>query len=193
MSYRKMASDEAVFLFDASLPVSSAIAAVSATALQIFIIVALATSQISCYPLVRMTERTFQVLEHTADKGVAATGKSLAEAFENIAYGMFSLFVDPSAYKAIGERELVLTADDREQLLWTWLSELVYIFAADGQLPVEFHVLENDDTSLKASIEVRPIGEDIEWLGSEVKAVTFHQIKAEQRPDGWYVQVYVDV
>jgi SHS2 domain-containing protein len=140
-----------------------------------------------------MAERTFQILEHTADKGVAATGRTMAEAFENAAYGMFSLFVDPGAYQPTAEREVQVAAADREQLLWTWLSELLFIFEVDGELPVDFHILEISHTGLRASVSVRPVGADIEWLGSPAKAITYHQLKVEERPEGWHVQVYVDV
>lgn len=140
-----------------------------------------------------MTEHTFQVLEHTADKGVAATGKTMAEAFENAAYGTFSLFVDPSQYQPESEVEISVEGDDREQLLWSWLSELVFMFEVDKQLPVNFHILEISDTALKAVVPVRPIGKDIEWHGSGVKAITYHQLKVEETDGTWLAQVYVDV
>ena len=140
-----------------------------------------------------MTERTFEILEHTADKGVAATGKTIAEAFENAAYGMFALFVDPEAYEPTGQREVVVEADDIEQLLWKWLSELHFIFEVDRVLPLDFKIIAISDTKLEANISVRPFADDIEWLGSPVKAITFHQLKVEQTDKGWRVQVYVDV
>jgi SHS2 domain-containing protein len=140
-----------------------------------------------------MIERTFQILEHTADKGIAATGRTMAEAFENAAYGMFSLFVDPSKYQPESKIEMIVEGDDREQLLWSWLSDLIYMFEVDRQLPLDFHIAEISDTRLKAQLDVRPISDDIEWLGSGVKAITFHQLKVEEIDGTWRVQAYVDV
>ena len=140
-----------------------------------------------------MTERAFQILEHTADKGVAATGRSMAEAFENTAYGMFSLFVDPSRYQPTTHHEVSVSADDREQLLWTWLSELMYIFEVDRELALDFGISEISDMTLKADVAFRPIGKDIEWLGSGVKAITFHHLEVEEIDGAWRTQVYVDV
>jgi SHS2 domain-containing protein len=140
-----------------------------------------------------MIERTFQILEHTADKGIAATGRTMAEAFENAAYGMFSLFVDPSKYQPESKIEMIVEGDDREQLLWSWLSDLIYMFEVDRQLPLDFHIAEISDTRLKAQLDVRPISDDIEWLGSGVKAITFHQQKVEEIDGTWRVQAYVDV
>ena len=140
-----------------------------------------------------MTERTFQILEHTADKGVAGEGRTMAEAFENTAYGMFSLFVDPAAYRPTARREMTVEADDREQLLWSWLSDLMFMFEVDREMPVDFAIKEISDTRLVAELAVRPVAGDIEWLGSGVKAITFHQLQVEETDGVWKTQVYVDV
>jgi SHS2 domain-containing protein len=140
-----------------------------------------------------MSERAFQILEHTADKGIAATGKTMAEAFETAAYGMFSLIADIARYQPTTTRRIVVAAEDREQLLWTWLSELLFNFEVEKQFPLDFRIVHLDDRVLRADVAIRPVGSDIEWLGSAVKAVTYHQLKVEETPDGWRVQVYVDV
>jgi SHS2 domain-containing protein len=140
-----------------------------------------------------MTEHTFQILEHTADKGVAGEGRTMAEAFENTAYGMFSLFVEPANYQATAKREMIVEGDDREQLLWSWLSDLMFMFEVDREMAVDFRVKDISDTRLVAEVAVRPIGPDIEWLGSGVKAVTYHQLKVEEADGVWKTQVYVDV
>lgn len=146
------------------------------------------------YPLNRtMIERIFEILSHTADKGVAGFGHTMAEAFESTAYGMFSLMVDLKEQKYTSEREITVLAADREQLLWEWLAELVFIFDVERILPVEFKVEEIDDTHLRATVYTRPIADDIEWLGAIVKAVTFHQLQVEESEKGWKTRVYVDV
>ena len=38
--------------------------------------------------------RRFQLIEHTADTGLVAHGESLAEAFANAAYGLFSIIAE---------------------------------------------------------------------------------------------------
>ncbi|MGC8832531.1 MAG: archease, partial [Armatimonadota bacterium] len=37
---------------------------------------------------------SFEVIDHTADRGLVAYGSDLAELFEACAYGMFSLMAD---------------------------------------------------------------------------------------------------
>lgn len=139
------------------------------------------------------SERTFTILEHTADKGIYAKGRTMGEAFEAAAYGMFSLFVNPKNYVPTASREVQIYADDREQLLWKWLSELIFDFEVEKRLPLDFRITDIDDTHLTAKVYYRKVGEDIEFRGSNVKAVTFHQLEVAEKDGIWHVQVYFDV
>jgi len=138
-------------------------------------------------------ERAFRILEHTADKGILAHGRTMAEAFETAAYGMFSLFANPSEYAPTTSYQIQIHADDREQLLWKWLSELIFNFEVEKHLPVEFKITEIDDTHLIAEVFCRPVDENVKFHGSNVKAVTFHQLEVAQKDGVWHIQVYFDV
>src|SRR5690554_1405600 len=140
-----------------------------------------------------MRERKFEIIEHTADKGVVAEGKTLGEAFENAAYGMFSLMADISTYEQTRTVELDVSGIDLETLFHNWLRELLFIFEVEKVLPVDFDIYEIDESHLNARVMVREIGPDIEWLGSPVKAVTYHEMKVEQSDDKWHVEVILDV
>jgi len=140
-----------------------------------------------------MDEHRFEVIEHTADKGIAAYGDTFAEALQNVAYGMFSLMADLARYKPSEARTVELSADDKVSLLKAWLQELLFIFEVERVLPVEFHVREVSDTRLRADVRLRPFGPDIEWVGSQVKAVTYHGMRVEELDHGYRVQAIVDV
>ncbi|MDH7506401.1 MAG: archease, partial [Candidatus Thermoplasmatota archaeon] len=68
--------------------------------------------------------KTYELIDHTADVGIKAYGKTLSEAFENAAKGMFDIITNNSQIESIGEYEIFLEADNLEQLLVDWLSEL---------------------------------------------------------------------
>ena len=140
-----------------------------------------------------MNEHRFEFTEHTADKGIAAYGDTFEEALENAAYGMFSLMADLEKYQPSEDRAVELSADDRVALLKAWLRELLFIFEVEKVLPVEFHVREASDKELRADIRVRPFGSDIEWIGSQVKAVTYHGMRVDELDDGYRVHAIVDV
>lgn len=140
-----------------------------------------------------MSEHRFGYLDHTADKGVFAFGETLEEAFESIAYGMFSLMAELPRYEATDRREVEVAGLDDVALLHAWLRELLFIFEVDRVLPVGFHLAKIAGGKLKAILDVRPFGPEIEWLGSAVKAVTYHGMEVERTDAGYRVQAIVDV
>ena len=140
-----------------------------------------------------MCEHKFEVIEHTADKGIRAYGDTPAQALESAAYAMFSLMADLELYKPERVTEISIEAQDAQVLLHNWLSELLFYFEVERVLPVGFKVVEFAEWRVRAEIAVRPIGPDIQWLGSEVKAITYHELKFEERDDQWMAQAIVDV
>ena len=74
--------------------------------------------------------KTYEIIEHTADVGIKAYGKNISVAFENAAKGMFDIITDESEIEPIGEYEIHLRAEDLEQLLVDWLSELLFLNSA---------------------------------------------------------------
>lgn len=137
-------------------------------------------------------KKRFEVINHTADIGIAAYGSDLKGAFANAAYGLFSLMVD---LKSVGDRlsrQVEVEADNREDLLVAWLNELLYIFEVESILFKRFMVDELSETRLRS----RCYGEEIDPSRHEirmgVKAVTYHMLKIEP-DDGYRVQVLFDI
>ena len=137
-------------------------------------------------------KKRFEVINHTADIGIAAYGSDLKQAFANAAYGLFSLMVD---LKSVGDRlsrQVDVEADTRDDLLVAWLNELLYIFEVESILFKRFMVDELTDTRLRS----RCYGEEIDPSRHEirmgVKATTYHMLKIEQ-DNGYRVQVLFDI
>lgn len=140
-----------------------------------------------------MCEHKFEIIEHTADKGIRAFGNTPGQALETAAYAMFSLMAELERYEPEQTLEIAVEGQDAQMLLHAWLSELLFGFEVDGLLPVDFEVTEFEEWRLKAKIAARRIGPDIQWLGSAVKAVTFHELKFERLDGNWVAQAIVDV
>ena len=140
-----------------------------------------------------MGDQRFQVLSHTADKGIKAFGRDLKELFENAAYGMFSLMAELDKYTPVESREFKVEAADVVSLLQTWLAELLYQFEVDRILFVDFEVRKIDDHRLEGVARGLPFNQDIEWLGSSVKAVTHHNLDVHRTDERWVAQVIFDV
>ena len=74
--------------------------------------------------------KTYELIDHTADVGVKAYGKTISEAFENAAKGMFDIITDKSEIENIGQYNIELKAPDLEQLLVDFLSDLLFLNSA---------------------------------------------------------------
>ena len=94
--------------------------------------------------------KRYEVIEHTADVGLAAYGRDLCEAFANAAYGMFSLMTDLRRVEEMVSRNVEIASDSQEELLVDWLNELLYLFDVDNIIFRRFEIDRLDDCSLSA-------------------------------------------
>jgi len=133
----------------------------------------------------------YETIEHTADAGIVAHGATLAELFENAAYGMFDLMFDLARLESDVEIELAATAEDPEELMYHWLVELLYRFEVDERVWCAFAV-DLDDRSLSARVGGASLG-SIELRGTPIKAVTLHGLRLGRCAREWTATVLFDV
>jgi len=74
--------------------------------------------------------RGFEIIGTTADVGIVARGRTLAELFENAAVGMFAIIFGGASCQvdASDQKRIHLFSSDAEALLVAWLSELLWYF-----------------------------------------------------------------
>lgn len=135
----------------------------------------------------------FEVFEHTADAGIIARGRTLAELFANAAAGMFALMVELEGVRTTEQRTIDVQARDREGLLVAWLSELLYYLDAEQMLFRRFQVEEMTDTHLRATASGEPIDRERHQLGFGVKAVTRHMLEIGPEDGGYRARVLFDI
>ena len=137
--------------------------------------------------------KTYKLIEHTADVGIKAYGKNISEAFENAAKGMFDIITDNSNIESIGQYDIELEADNLEQLLIDWLSELLFLNSAKNLVFSFFKVeLNEKNNSLSAHVFGEKYNISKHKIGMEIKAVTYHLLKVRsKRP--YNVQVLFDI
>jgi SHS2 domain-containing protein len=135
----------------------------------------------------------FEILEHTADVGVVARGRTLAEAFANAAQGMFSIMVDLHGVREVEERSIEVTGHDWPSLLVAWLSELLYYSDVDGLLFKRFEMEDFRPYALRAVAFGEQVDRERHELGAGVKAITRHMLEVEEGPEGCRVQVLLDI
>lgn len=134
-----------------------------------------------------------EVLDHTADTGIEATAHSLGGLIGELSTGMFSLManVDPT----LAERwvSVQVGASSPEDLVVDCLSELLYRSEVENLLFCDIRATVAPGT-LEAHIEAGGVpSTSVDLDGPPIKAVTLHDLAAEERSDGWYGRVYFDV
>jgi SHS2 domain-containing protein len=142
---------------------------------------------------VRIVEKPFEIIDHTADIGIIAYGADMKQVFANAALGLFNLMADLDEFKEDIRRELQISAEDVEVLLVAWLNELIYIFDVEHVIFKRFEINELTSTQIKA----RCFGEKIKprqhKLKREIKAATYHMLKINKEEGGYKVQVIFDI
>jgi SHS2 domain-containing protein len=134
----------------------------------------------------------FEIIDHTADVGIIAHGNSVGEVFINAAYGMFSLIADLEQVKEKISKEVVAEAPDQEELLVTWLNELIYLFDAEKLIFSKFEIVDLRQTHLEAVAYGEKIDSSRHNLKTPIKAATYHLLKLEYK-DGFRAQIILDV
>lgn len=137
------------------------------------------------------TTKKFETLNHTADVGIVAYGRTYGELFKNAAYGMFSLITD---IEKVSEKILIsvsIDAHDNEELLITFLNELLYYYSTKRVLFKRFDILALSETHIDANVS----GEQISSheIVHDIKAATYHAMKIEKTAAGCKTRIIFDV
>ena len=141
--------------------------------------------------------KEFEILEHTADIGIIAYGKSKREIFVNTAKGMFNIIVGNNS-NLINNNfsyKVTLKAKGLENLLVAWLNELLYIGETRLVILNKFQINELSDFQIKAEVEGIKINPPFVKIEKEIKATTYHclEIKKDEGSGLWRAQVIFDV
>ncbi len=134
----------------------------------------------------------YSLFEHTADIGMDAYGRTVEEAFENAAKGMFAIITDGSPIDPKIKEIVSLPYDaGSEQLIIDWLSELLYLFEVTGLVFGKFKVSITDKFIAEAWGE--PYSRKKHGYGEQIKAVTYHLLQIKKNKKGVYIRVLFDI
>jgi|SRR5271156_913382 protein archease len=141
----------------------------------------------------------YEIIEHPADVGFLAYGRTLAELFENAALAMCTLACAAEKIEEKEQREIVVRGADLESLLFAWLAEILGIADAEQLVFRRGAVTQIREPKDGAPGEVRGIahGEVFDRArhvaGTYIKAVTLHQFVVERTADGFRARVFLDL
>jgi SHS2 domain-containing protein len=137
--------------------------------------------------------RQYEFVDHTGDIGVRVFGQTLPELFQQAAEALTFIITDPETIRIKETRKILLEAKTDEELLITWLNELVYLFDTEGLLFKAFEVLSVHDQHLEALAQGEIYVEGRHEIKTAVKAATYHQLKISHHQGLWTAQVIFDL
>jgi SHS2 domain-containing protein len=141
-----------------------------------------------------MTEKPYEILEHTADVAILVRGKTLEELFEKAAYAMFDTISFAERMEPVGKYRVSVKSTTLEDLLVDYLSELLYVFSVEYFVMCDFNVIIHRTDSeyyLKGVALGEPFNPEKHGLKTEIKAVTYHELEINLKEG--YAKVLFDV
>ena len=145
-----------------------------------------------------MKKAGFEFRDHTADVQVRSWGSSLEEAFSQTAYSLMAT-ITPNLKKITPkvEREITIEAEDREALLFDFLSEFLYIFDVDELVFNDIYVRSiekfHDNYKLRATLKGEKFDLDKHEIGIEVKAITYSFLNIEEKHESTIIDIVFDI
>ncbi len=143
--------------------------------------------------LLTLSMKRYEIIDHTADIGLRARGGDLKELFINAACGMFSILADLKNVQTKESIKIKLEAPNVEELFLLWLSELLYQYNSKKIIFNKFLVDKLSERTISAQAQGEKFDLHRHRLKTEIKAVTYHQLKVQKIKDYWLGEVIFDV
>jgi SHS2 domain-containing protein len=129
----------------------------------------------------------------TADLLIEATGKTLGEAFSQIALGMFNMM---TPLEGIAEKEEFMVeaeGTDYENLLFNLMDEFLFVADVDFLIPKTINItVDHENMSAAGVCKGERFSNTTHEVGIQIKAVTYHMMDIKKTLDGWYVPMVFD-
>ena len=133
--------------------------------------------------------KSFEEIEHTADRAFRVTGPDMAGLLENAACAMRALDGPRPTEELSTTREIEVEGVDRESLLVNWLNEILYLEQAHQLVCERFHIDDLKNHRVRARVDTRRCNRNY----THIKAVTFHNLSIRETAEGLEAEVVLDV
>jgi len=139
--------------------------------------------------------RGYEFFDHTADVGAVVRGATLGRLFENAGCALSDLMCDRRTVRPRRRVRIAVAGEGIEDLLVRWLSEILFLHDSAGWLFCRFRVdkVDRQGRVARGVAWGEPVDRTRHALRSEVKAVTYHQIRLVRGRSAWRVRVVFDI
>ncbi|MBI2148767.1 archease [Candidatus Woesearchaeota archaeon] len=138
----------------------------------------------------------YRFLPHTADIIFEAYGNTVERVFENSGLALEEIMVSTSTLNTEEHYEITLKSNNLENLLYDFLSELIFVKDTEGLLFKKFDIVimhKKKEYELIAKCEGEKINHEKHELHDDAKAITMHEFKIKKEKNIWKTHVLVDI
>jgi len=133
-----------------------------------------------------------------ADIAYEAYGKGLNEVFENSALAIFELSAEVKTIKPKKKLEIKLEHEKLDNLLYDFLSEILFLKDSKYMVFRNVNVKINEDKKnkkfrLKSTLEGDTINSEKQHLENDIKAITMHMFELNKVKNGYKARIVVDI
>ncbi len=139
----------------------------------------------------------FHLINHTADAAFDIRADSLENLFTEAAKSMYSLLFEELPASSSQKTDLALSAYSVEELLVSFLNELLYLISVKKRILYPIILLKIDSTEKSIRLNCRAGSHKISARKlarlTEIKAVTYHQLNIKRTDKGFYTRLVFDL
>ncbi len=145
-----------------------------------------------------MNNSGYKFEDHTADVQVKSWGNTLENAFSQTALSLIAT-ITPNLDKISQETEkkIKIIAEDKEALLFDFLSELLFIFDVEELVFSKVDVLYikkvNEQFQLEANLKGEIFNKKKHEIGTEVKAITYSFMEILEKEGKVEINIVFDI
>jgi SHS2 domain-containing protein len=145
-----------------------------------------------------MKRSGYEYIDHTADVQARCYGTTLEKAFEQAVYSLMAT-ISPNLekVKALVNKSIIVKAEDKQALLFDFLTEFLYIFDVEGlifsQIIVKKIKKKENGYLLVADARGEKFDRSKHEIGIEVKAITYSYMNIEENVDNVIIDVIFDI
>lgn len=136
----------------------------------------------------------YEITEHTADLGIRARGRTMAELLADAGTGLFTVIAPgfETRPEASGTIQFSIDADSPQELFHEWLDTLNVRHQLEGAVLHGFEI-SVEGNRLHATAQAQPFDPRVQEPGIEVKAVTWHELYLRESGDGFEGFALLDI
>ncbi len=140
----------------------------------------------------------FEFLDHTADTQSHSWGMNLEEAFSQCVLSLMTV-ITPNLDLISPEIEkfIEIESEDKEALLFDFLSEFLYIFDVEGLIFRDIKKIQIEKINHKYKLKTIVSGEKFDpnkhQIGTEVKAITYSFIEILEQENRVDIKIVFDL